>query len=315
MAGGSRRVVIAAMVGNAALAMTKLMAAAVTGSVAMVATAIQSAVDAGTQAGVLFGLRAGRPADARHAFGYGRDIYFWAFVVAILLFAFGAGIAVDRGLAQMRNPQPVTEAFRAYWVLALALVFEGAALAMAWRAVEREPDGRPVWQAMRAETDPVFVTALFGKGAGLLGLAVAFLGLLLADRFGMPGADGAASVAIGVILAATALMLAVQTRGLLIGEAASDALIEDIIGVAGQAAFVDGVNEARTMHFGPADVLVNLSVDARDHLTAGVVEAGIAALEAEIMRRHPEVSRVFIEIQKARDSDSLPFPGDAPEPV
>jgi divalent metal cation (Fe/Co/Zn/Cd) transporter len=168
---------------------------------------------------------------------------------------------------------------------------------------------------MRAETDPVFLAALFGKGAGLLGLAVAFLGLLLADRFGMPGADGAASVAIGVILAATALMLAVQTRGLLIGEAASDALIEDIIGVAGRAAFVDGVNEARTMHFGPADVLVNLSVDARDQLTAGVVEAGIAALEAEIMRRHPEVSRVFIEIQKARNSDSLPFPGDAPEPV
>lgn len=315
MAGGSRRVVIAAMVGNAALAMTKLMASAVTGSVAMAATAIQSAVDAGTQAGLLFGLRAGRPVDARRAFGYGRDIYFWAFVVAILLFAFGAGIAVYRGIAQMRNPQPVTEAFRAYWVLALALVFEGAALAMAWRAVEREPDGTPVWQAMRAETDPVFLTALFGKSAGLLGLAVAFLGVLLADRFGMPGADGAASVAIGVILAATALMLAVQTRGLLIGEAASDALIEDIIGVAGQAAFVDGVNEARTMHFGPADVLVNLSVDARDHLTAGVVEAGIAALEAEIMRRHPEVSRVFIEIQKARDSDSLPFPGDAPEPI
>ena len=313
MAVGSRQLVIAGMVGSAVLAALKLMASAATGSAAMAGTAIQSGVDAGARAGLLVGLgRADRPADVHYPYGHGRELHFWAFVVAILLFAFGAGIALHRGIVQIRDPRPLVDAVLAYWVLGLALVFEAAGLVLAWRAVDREPDAVPLWRAMRAETDPVFRTALFGRGAGLIGLVIALVGVLLADRFGMAGADGAASVAIGVVLAGTAVMLAVETRALLVGEASSDELLEDIIGLAGQASFVDGVNEARTMHFGPADVLVNLSVDARDSLNAGVVETGISELEAEIIRRHPEVTRVFIEIQKARDHDSLPLPGAAP---
>ena len=117
------------------------------------------------------------------------------------------------------------------------------------------------------------------------------------SRLGWLWADGAAALAIGGILLLAAVLLLIETRGLLIGTAAEPHLIEEIIGVAGQAPFVNGVNEVRTMQLGPADVVVNLSVDARDHVPAGEVERGIAALEAELRERHPEISRVFVEIQ------------------
>lgn len=314
MAGGSRRVVIAAMLGNAAIAVTKFAASLVTGSSAMFAEAIHSVVDTGNQVLLLFGMhRAARPADPAHPFGHGKEIYFWAFVVAILLFAFGAGISIYEGILKILDPHPLTDAFWNYIVLGLALVFEAAAFTIALREFNRIRGDTPVWEAVRDSKDPALFTVLFEDSAAMLGLATAFVGVLLADRYGLHWADGAASIGIGIILAVAAVLLAVETKGLLIGEAASDELIGDIIGIAGRAAFVDGVNEARTMHFGPADVLVNLSVDARDHLTAGAVETGISELEAEIIRRHPEVTRVFIEIQKARDSDSLPLPGAPPE--
>ena len=154
------------------------------------------------------------------------------------------------------------------------------------------------WQAA-ASKGPARFVLLFAHGVALAGLGVALLGVFCSDRLGWLGADGAAALFIGVLLAAAALALAGETRRLLIGEAASPDLVEDLLGVAGAAAFVEGVNEVRTVHFGPGDVLVNLSVDARDHLTAGEVETGVSALEAEIRARHHEVSRVFIEIQAA----------------
>jgi cation diffusion facilitator family transporter len=318
MAGGSKRVVIAAMLGNAAIAVTKFVASAVTGSSAMFAEAIHSVVDTGNQALLLYGLRrAARPADAAHPFGYGKEIYFWAFVVAILLFALGSGIAFYEGIHKVFDPHPIENAIWNYAVLALAMLFEAGAWYVAWRQFNLVRGKTPVWKAVRESKDPALFTVLFEDSAAMLGLTAAFVGVFCADRLGIAWADGAATLTISAILAFAALMLAIETKGLLIGEAADDGLVEDIIGIAGQAAFVDGVNEARTMHFGPLDVLVNLSVDARDSLPAGEVEAGISALEARIKERHHEVSRVFIEIQAARasagqldddDSGALPDP-------
>lgn len=300
MAAGSARVVIAALIGNSAIAVTKFAAAAVTGSSAMFAEAIHSVVDTGNQALLLYGLkRAGRPADAAHPYGYGKELYFWAFVVAILLFALGAGIAFYEGFHKLLNPHPITNANWNYAVLGLAMLFEAAAWTVAYRAFEKVRGKTPIMRAVRQSKDPALFTVLFEDTAAMLGLVAAACGIFAADRLGLLWADGAATLVIGAILAMAAVFLAIETKGLLIGEAASPDLVEDIVGLAGQASFVEAVNEVRTMHFGPSDVLVNLSVDARDSLTAGDVEAAVSALEQRIKTAHPAVSRVFVEIQSA----------------
>ncbi|MFO1141621.1 MAG: cation diffusion facilitator family transporter [Amaricoccus sp.] len=311
MAEGSTRVVIAALVGNAAIAATKYAAAAATGSSAMFAEAVHSTVDTGNQILLLVGLqRAARPADPRHPFGHGKELYFWAFVVAILLFGIGAGVSIYEGLIKFRDPHPLANVGWNYLVIAIAMVFEAGAWFVAWREFDRERGGRPILATVRQSKDPALFTVLFEDSAAILGLAVALLGVLASDKLGWLRADAVATIAIGGILATAAVLLAIETKSLLIGEGASPALVEDIIGTAGRAPFVEAVNEVRTLHFGPTDVLVNLSVDARDAMTAGEVERGIAALEDEIKARHPEVSRVFIEIQAAKASAEELAEGD-----
>jgi cation diffusion facilitator family transporter len=280
----------------------------------MFAEAVHSTVDTGNQTLLLVGMnRAERPADARHPFGHGMEIYFWAFVVAILLFGLGAGVSFYEGVQKLANPEPLRNAVWNYVVIGFAILFEAGAWIVAWREFDRVRGKLPVLRAVRQSKDPALFTVLFEDTAALMGLVAALAGVFAADRLGLLWADGVATLVIGAILATAALLLAIETKSLLIGEAASPALVEDVIGVAGRAGFVDAVNEVRTMHFGPADVLVNLSVDARDHLTAGAVEAGVSALEAEIKARHPEVGRVFIEIQAAdRSEPSLPPEAEVP---
>jgi cation diffusion facilitator family transporter len=321
MAGGSRRVVIAALIGNSAIAATKFAASAVTGSSAMFAEAVHSVVDTGNQALLLLGIRrAARPADDRHPFGYGKEVYFWAFVVAILLFALGAGISIYEGILKLFDPHPITDAIWNYVVLGLAMVFEAGAWLVAYREFDKVRGDVPVLRAVRQSKDPALFTVLFEDTAAMLGLVAALAGVFAADRLGLLWADGAATLVIGAILAVAAAILANETRGLLLGEAADERLVEQLIGMAGQAAFVEAVNEVRTMHFGPRDVLVNLSVDARDEMTGAQIEQGVTLLEGAIKAQYPEVSRVFVEIQSARASAAQVEEGDTgglpgPEPA
>lgn len=294
MAGGSAMVIV----GNALVAAAKFGAAAATGSAAMLAAAVQSLVDAGNRALLLYGLRrAGRPADKAHPFGYGRELYFWGFVVAVLLLGLGAGASFHAGLQQLRQPQPIRHPGWNYGVLAIAVVFEAVTWGAAWRDFDRVRGGAPMLKALRAA--PALFTGLLESGAAILGLAAALIGILASDQFGMLRADGAAAMVIAAVMTLAAIALANETKGLLIGEASDDDLISDVFGIAGQAGFVDCVNEVRTTHFGPADVVVNLSVDARDAWLVGDLEQGIAGLEAEIRQRHAAVSRVFVEIQRS----------------
>lgn len=312
MAEGSRFVVIAALLGNAAIAVTKFVAAGFTGSSAMLAEAVHSTVDTGNQLLLLVGLsRSARPADRRHPFGYGMELYFWAFVVAILLFGLGAGVAIYEGILKLLEPHPIRDAGWNYAVLLAAMVFEGLSFGAAWREFSRVRGKAPVLRALRQSKDPALFTVIFEDSAALVGLVIALVGIFASDRLGQLWADGAATLAIGLMLAFAALLLAIETKSLLIGEAASPGLVEDIIGVATRADFVESVNEVRTMHFGPADILVNLSVDARDRFSAGEIERGVAALEDELKRRHAEIGRVFIEIQSASESAREVAPGDA----
>ena len=301
MAGESRRVIIAALLGNTLIAVTKFVAAALTGSSAMLSEGIHSLVDTGNQVLMLHGLRQARkPPDARFPFGHGKEIYFWSFVVAILIFALGGGISIYEGIAHLRHPRVIENPLINYAVLGLAVLFEGAAWLFAFRAF-RQTKGR--WgyiEAVQRAKDPSLFVVLFEDSAALLGLLVALAGVGLSQLTGILYFDGIASVIIGLILVGTAVWLAWETKGLLIGESANEKVVDGIREIVKAYDGVEHVNEVLTMHMGPDYILVNIAVDFRDDVAAGDIERTIAELDARIRERFPKVKRVFIEAEAWR---------------
>ena len=300
-ASASKTAVIAALCGNGLIAVMKFGAAAYTGSSAMLSEAIHSVVDTGNQGLLLFGLhRASRPADDEHPFGYGMELYFWSFVVAILIFAVGAGVSIYEGIQKLITPHEIENVSVNYIVLAFAMVFEVAAWLVAFRQFRKTRGKRNFIAAIHHSKDPAIFTVLFEDSAAVLGLVVAFIGIASSQYFNLPWIDGAASVVIGLILALAAILLAVETKGLLIGEAASEELVSGVKEIVSSEKTVNTVNELRTMHMGPEDVLLALSLDFRNNISAGKVENTIYRLEKNIKSRFPQITRLFIEVQAAR---------------
>lgn len=302
----SKTVIFAALAGNSAISVTKFVAAFFTGSSAMLAEGIHSLVDTGNQALMLIGLaRAKKPADARHPFGYGAEIYFWAFIVAVLIFAVGSGVSLYEGVVKIRNPHPIEKVWINYVVLAAAFVFEAGAWWLAWRAFSERKGKRGLIQAMRVSKDPTVFTVLLEDTAAMAGIIVAFAGILLADLTGMLWLDGLATLLIGVILALVAVFLAYETKGLLIGEAASPATVQGLRKLIKESDGVLKLHELRTVHFGPDDILVAVSIDFADSLDSRAVEIAVTRMEAAILEKYPRVERVFIEAQAPRDRTAL----------
>lgn len=299
MAGhGSKKVIFAALAGNSLIAVTKFGAAAYTGSSAMLSEAIHSLVDTGNQGLLLYGLKQGaKPADEDHPFGYGMELYFWTFVVAIIIFAIGAGVSIYEGIEKIGDPHPVSNAIVSYLVLGAAFIFEAFAWYIAFKEFKRSK-GRLGWiEAVRRSKDPSVFTVLFEDTAAMLGLFVAFVGIALGDWLDMPVLDGVASVVIGIILAVTAAILAYECKGLLVGEAADPEVRRSVRALAKDQKGVEGVNELLTMHLGPQDVLLNISLDMDDDLSTIDVEKAVSRLEKQVKEKHPEIKRVFVEIQ------------------
>ncbi|MGI9372346.1 MAG: cation diffusion facilitator family transporter [Hyphomicrobiales bacterium] len=306
MAAGSKKVIYAALVGNALIAVTKFSASVYTGSSAMLSEAIHSLVDTGNQGLLLFGLkRSSQPADETHPFGYGRELYFWAFVVAILIFAVGAGVSIYEGINKVLHPHEVTNPMVNYMVLALSMVFEGVALYIAVAEFNKSRGTLGFVQAVRQSKDPATFTVVFEDAAAMAGLVVAFVGLLLAEYLNLPVLDGVASIGIGCILALTAIFLAYETKALLIGEGASPEVEEGIREIVAQEETIRNLNELRTMHMGPEDVLMALSIDFYDHYKAGTVESTIYRIEKTIKGRFPEIKRLYIEVQSQEDHEQV----------
>ncbi len=302
----SKKVIYAALAGNFLIAVTKFFASIYTGSSAMLSEAIHSLVDTGNQGLLLYGLkRSTQIPDETHPFGYGRELYFWAFVVAIIIFGLGAGVSIYEGTHKVLHPETVTDPIVNYIVLGLAMVFEGAALYVAVREFNRMRGPVPFLAAVRQSKDPGIFTVVFEDAAAMAGLVVAFVGLLLAQYLELPWMDGAASIAIGVILALTAAFLAYETKGLLIGEAADEDIREGILEIVGNAPSVKAVNELRTMHMGANDILLALSIDFKDQLSSRNVEETIYILEMAIKSRFPEIQRLFIEVQSQERHDEV----------
>lgn len=298
MAGGSKKVIYAALVGNGLIAVTKFAAASLTGSSAMLSEAIHSVVDTGNQGLLLYGLkRAEKPPDERHPFGYGPEIYFWTFVVAILIFAVGSGVSLYEGVIKVITPHPIHSVYINYIVLGLAMIFESFAWWIAFKEFRRVQGNLGFIEAVRQSKDPTVFTVLFEDTAAGLGLIIAFIGIFLGQMFDLPVLDGVASILIGVILAVTAAVLAYEAKGLLIGESANPDVIADIRDIVAKNTAILGVNEILTLHLGPRDILLTLSIDFADEINSVEVEQAISDLETDIKKAHPSINRVFIEAQ------------------
>lgn len=298
MAHGSTKAVYAALFANSGIAIAKFIGAAYTGSSAMLSEGVHSVVDTGNQALLLFGMkRSARPADQRHPFGYGREVYFWSFVVAILLFSIGAGVAIYEGIHKIQDPHPVENAYINYIILSFAIVLEAGSWWVAFKEFRKSKGALSWWRSIRDAKDPVLLTVLFEDTGALLGLVIALVGIALAQALQMPVLDGVASVIIGLLLGIAAILLAIETKGLLIGESASPELDEAIKDLIKSAPGITAINEILTMHMGPHDILLNVSFSFADPLSAEEVEATVTRLESQIRTAHPDVKRIFLEVQ------------------
>jgi cation diffusion facilitator family transporter len=297
----SKKVIYAALVGNGLIAITKFVAATITGSSAMFSEGIHSVVDTGNQVLLLYGIKkAQRPACKRFPFGHGKEIYFWSFAVAILIFAVGAGVSLYEGIIHTIHPQPMGNPMINYIVLGLAFLFEGAAWFFAFTEFNRAKGKWGYIEAVQRGKDPTMFVVLFEDSAAMLGIIVAFLGVLLTDQTGILIFDGIASIIIGLILGGTAVWLAYETKGLLIGESANQSVIKGIRKIIRALDGVEHINEVLTMHMGPEFILVNISINFRDDIPAGDLEELINRMDMQIKETFPFVKRIFVEAESRR---------------
>jgi cation diffusion facilitator family transporter len=292
----SRIAIFGAIAANTAIAISKFVAAGFTGSSAMISEGIHSLVDTGNGFLLLFGMKKSQlPPSAAHPFGQGKSVYFYTLIVAVLIFAIGGGMSFYEGIIHLQDPSPLSDPFWNYIVLALALVFEGAALYVAVKNFPPRAPGQSMWQAIRHSKDPSSFAIILEDTAALLGLLIALAGVYLGHTLENPYFDGAASILIGVVLSSTSVFLAIESKGLLLGEAAHPATIASIRSLAGQDENVVGFSHPLTMHLGPTDILLALDVHFRQGLTATEVAQTVARLEQRIREEHPAIQRIYIE--------------------
>lgn len=298
MSESSTTVVVAILV-NAAIALAKYAAALMSGSAAMLAEAIHSTVDTGNEALLLLGIkRSQKPADERHPFGYGQEIYFWSLVVAIVIFGLGGGAAISEGVWRLFEPHKLENLLWNYIVLGVALAFEAVSWLVAYRAVRNEQPGVPILQAVRSSKDPSRFVVLLEDTAAILGLLIALVaGTILPPLFPDAHLDSVASILIGLLLVATAVFLISETRGLLIGESADRATVDGIRALLEGDDRVAAVKRILTMHLAPENVLLNLDLQFNNEIAAGDLPAAIERIETAIRVRYPEIKEIFVEAQ------------------
>jgi cation diffusion facilitator family transporter len=294
----SRHAIFAALAGNLLVAATKGVAAAWTGSSSMLSEAVHSVVDTGNEVLLLYGMRQARArADAEHPLGYGRELYFWSFIVALLIFALGAGVSVIQGIAHIRAPEPIHDPLVNYVVLGLAFLFEGGSWWVSLRQFKAAKGASGFLEAVHRSKDPPSFMVLFEDSAALIGILIAAAGTFASSSLNAPRYDGVASIAIGLVLAATAVLLARESKSLLIGEQADHKLNESLLRIAARQAGVVQANGVMTVQLAPDQVVVNLSLEFADEMRAPDIERAVIEIERSVCGAHPEVVAVFIKPQ------------------
>lgn len=307
--GESPLAIYTALAANLLIAAAKFVAATISGSSSMLTEGVHSVVDSLNQVLLLHGQnRAKRPADALHPFGYGRELYFWSFIVAILIFAVGAGVSIYEGWLHWHHPEPLEHPFVNFVVLGISFLLEGVSCIIALRAFAKSKGSSGWWQAVRDSKDPTGFIVLFEDAAALFGLMVAGIGNTLSLVLNQPRLDGIASIVIGLILGMVAIILARESKALLIGERAEPEVIRQVHAIVASNPAIVSVNHIRTLHTAPDKVFVAISADFRDDVTMGAGEAIIEALETELRRTLPVLSSIYIRPEKAADALIEPLP-------
>jgi cation diffusion facilitator family transporter len=288
-----RLTIYAAIAANVAIAITKFIAATISDSTAMLAEALHSVVDTGDGLLLLLGLYLSRrPPSPRHPYGHGAEVYFWSMVVAMSIFGMGGGVSIYEGIQHLRTPAPLTSATLSYVVLGLAFVFEGTSWLVARRTFRRIRGSRPVWEAIERSKDPTTFMVLLEDSAALIGVGIAVIGIALAHYFRAPRLDALASVLIGSLLVAMAIVVGRETWSLLLGEAADSELVESVRRTARSEPGVIAVHMPRTMQLGPELVHVDLDLFVDASRTGRELIDLCRGIEARLRERHAEIHRV-----------------------
>ena len=297
MASGSKVVIWAAVLGNMAIAIAKFVAAALTGSSAMLSEGIHSLVDTGNGGLLLLGVRLSkRPPDEAHPFGSGKELYFWALVVAVSIFGIGGGMSLYEGVVHLSHPGDGGDPLVNYVVLGIAFVFETGSWIVAMREFRRgQRAGESAWKTLRRSKDPALFTVLLEDTAALVGLLIAFVGVLLNDITGNPAFEAFASLGIGLLLILVAVVLAWETKELLVGEGADPEQVASIRSILSADQDVVGVAKVLTLHFGPEDILLVAEIHFRKGLLTGELAGAIDRIENAVRAKHPRVKRIFLE--------------------
>jgi len=296
MAGESKLAIYGAIAANTLIAISKFIASFFTGSSAMLAEGIHSLIDTGNGLLLLLGLKkAKKQADHDHPFGYGKEIYFWSFVVSILIFALGGGFAIYEGIHALQDPKVIEDPTWNYWVLIAAIVFEGASLIIAIKTFKKSnPTGRLISNIVKSK-DPANFAVIIEDTAAVMGLVVALTGIFLSQQLNNPYLDGVASLIIGILLLVVATFLAHETKGLLLGESARPEVIEGIENILANNSDVKKWNFPKTMHFGPDSILVVVEVDLMDDIDLLVAEKSVETMRRQIKGKFPKINEVFIQ--------------------
>jgi cation diffusion facilitator family transporter len=288
--------VYSALAANLLIAVTKFIAAGVTGSSAMVSEGVHSLVDTLNEILLLWGIRKSRRApDAKRPFGYGKELYFWSFIVSVLIFGVGGGISFYEGVTHIQHPHLIDDPKWNYIVLGLAFLFDGFSFLTARKEFNAERGNSGFWSAVRRSKDPTTFVVLFEDTADLLGLLVAFAGVFLGHYFRNPYFDGIASILIGLILTAVSLLLAREIRSLLMGEALEQSILMEIVSLTTSDEVVSQVMDPLSMYLGPQEIILVLPIVFCDGLTTIEINQAVIRIKAVIQSRYSAVQHIFIE--------------------
>jgi cation diffusion facilitator family transporter len=298
MATEKKLIVYVALAANVGIAVAKFIAAALTGSAAMLSEGVHSLVDSVNEILLLYGLRRShKPPDRQHPLGYGRELYFWSFIVALLVLALGAGFSLYQGVNHILAPEPLRDPRASYIVLGIAALFEGSSWYLSLKSVQRRKGRMGYFEAFRGSKDPTTFTVLFEDSAALLGLAIAGIGIYLSHALNEPRLDGWASIGIAVVLALASALLARESKALLIGEAATPHLLEKVCRITSTVPGVRKVNGMLTLQLGPDQVMVALSTEFEDGLTTVQIEECVRRMEAATRDAQLPIVALFVKPQ------------------
>ena len=293
---GGLKSVIAALLANLGIAAAKLAGFVVTRSASLLAEAIHSFADAGNQALLLLGMRRARkPPSERHPFGYGRERYFWAFVVSVVLFALGAGYAIYEGINKVRHPHDVKNLWWAVAILALGIVLESFSFRTAIKESNQVRGGQSWWNFIRRSRSPELPVVVLEDLGALLGLMIAMVAVLLAKFTENPVWDGVGTLAIGILLAVISVVLAIEMKSLIIGEGALPEDRQRLLDEASKATGVRRIVHMRTQHLGPDELLIGLKVEFDRDLGMAEIARAVNEIESRLAEAVPYKTVAYVD--------------------